>query len=129
MVDALDSGSSGLMPVGVRVPPFAQRPHFLLLLVVVLAMAAGCRSEGERLVDELTQTLEESATALHANGPQEERALAAQAVLEQHAVRMRIAESRLDDHVRTINDEQREALGRYAAERLKVVARLLDKEQ
>ena len=92
-------------------------------------MAAGCRSEGERLVDELTQTLEESATALHANGPQEERALAAQAVLEQHAVRMRIAESRLDDHVRTINDKQREALGRYAAERLKVVARLLDKEQ
>jgi len=91
---------------------------------VALVALGGCRSEGERLVDEIAQTMEESAALL---GPEDSPAAATAALkhLETRSVRMRILQGRLDGVVRTLNPRQRQELGRYAGRRLGRAAVLL----
>lgn len=117
LADALDSGSSGLAPVGVRVPPFA------LILGLLLALSSGisCRSEGKRLVDELASTLCESVDKLESSGPADEKARTALEHLQSKAVRMRLLAFRLRDVVRTLNEQQRATLAAYAREKLRTI--------
>ena len=93
-----------------------------MVCVLVLAATASCRTEGERLVDQLTGSLEKVVIVLEsppAEGKQP--AEAALELLEVQAVRMRQLEARLDDVVRTMNERQKEELARYAASRFQAI--------
>ncbi len=98
------------------------KPTVAVVCVFLLAATAGCRTEGERLVDELTGSLEKVVVVME-TPPEDGRqpVEAALELLEEQAVRMRQLESRLDDVVRTMNERQREELARYAAGRFQAI--------
>jgi hypothetical protein len=100
--------------------------RWIVLFAVVCALCA-CRSEGERYVDELATTLEEAAGRLAAPGDAAANAQAARDYLEERAVDMRLIQSKLDDTVRTLNENQRAELADYARRKLSRVKALLDR--
>jgi len=87
-------------------------------VVLVWFSVGGCRSEGERLVDTLATTLQESVQELEAPGAPDENARAALEHLQSRAVQMRLLASQLDDVVRTLNRKQRAKLEAYALTKL-----------
>lgn len=93
-----------------------------MVCVLLLAATASCRTEGQRLVDQLTGSLEKVVIVMESS-PEEGKqpAEAALELLEEQTVRLRQLESRLDDVVRTMNERQKEELARYAASRFQAI--------
>ena len=77
------------------------------------------------MVDRLAGTLEETVRIMAQEKGEEERSLEALEHLEDRAVAMRMAQSKLDDVVRTLNAGQRKDLAEYAATRLQRVREIL----
>ena len=93
-----------------------------MVCALLLAATVSCRTEGERLVDKFTGSLEKVVIILESPPAQgKQPAEAALEYLEAQTVRMRQLESRLDDVVRTMNERQREELARYAASRFQAI--------
>jgi hypothetical protein len=128
MADALDSGSSGLCACGGSSPPFRTRFLYLVLVVVLggSGLIAGCRSEGERYIDEMADTLHEAARIMKSEENPQRASEKTLAYLQEHAVRMRIIQSRLDDTIRTLNPGQRKILADYAVRKLAPVRAMVE---
>ena len=99
-------------------------------IVLVLALLApGCKSDGEKRLDELVEPLDEAARILEAPAPEgKTREQAAIEFLESRAVEARQAESRLDDVVKTLNPDRKKALSDYAERRIENGAGGVDKD-
>ena len=76
-------------------------------------------------MDRLAVTLEETAAIMTDSKGKEGASVKALGHLEEKAVAMRMAQSKLDDVVRTLNDQQRKDLAEYASGRLQRVRDLL----
>lgn len=98
--------------MGVRVPPFA-----LIAFAMAVLGSGSCRSEGQKLVDELASPLHEAAAAMAAPAQGQSPERAALEVLESRALRARQIETKLDDVVKTLNRDQKKALAEYATSR------------
>jgi len=99
------------------------RISHILVVVALTFPVLSCKGEGERLVDEIGGTLEQT-TAILGSDDESDPHRAALEFLESRSVRMRILESRLDDHVRTLNQEQRRELADYATRQLERIRQL-----
>jgi len=91
------------------------------------ACFAGCKSDGEKRVDELLVPITEAARILEA--PRAEGKTPEQAaleLLESRAVAARQAESRLDDVVKTLNTDRKKSLAEYTGRALKDATRSQD---
>ncbi len=94
--------------------------------LLVGLVCGACQSEGQQYVDEMALTLEEGARRLVEAETPEAGSAAALEYFQEHAVRMRLVQSRFDDTVRTLNRYQRAELEQYAKARLANVKKILE---
>jgi hypothetical protein len=138
LVDALDSGSSGLTPVGVQVPPFAPSFLVLVLLLAALLSAAGCKTTEQKLLEEslalneevfqlLNDNIAEPGTAIRKLTELEETSRDARRQLRED---FKAAFEKLDDKAKkTFEEEGRARYEEYATKFQTVVKRYPPEKQ
>ena len=107
LVDAQDSGSCGLTPVGVRVPPFA--PFIFGLSLLVLA-GTGCKSAEQKVLEETLALHEQAYMVLKNNQEAPDKAVAALRKLEEDSREHRgLLRKRGTEALANLNEKERAA--------------------